>query len=117
MNKYLGLGMAAVLVLGVAVTALGGQPAVEKEPNGKTGVVKHVDIEGQTITVLVAEELTFTVTGDTRIILGSKAKKLADIKVGDTVTVEYTLQGKDNRMAVTITIAPRDTPATPSRGQ
>ena len=110
MRKCIGLGIAA-LVLGVAMTAL----SADQGGQTKTGVVKKVDVEGKKITVMVARELTFTVTDATKIVQGDAAKTLADIKVGANVTVEYTRDG-DNRVAVKIAIAPPAAPAAAAPG-
>ena len=114
MHRYFGLGMAAVLALGVAVTAFSADAGAKKEANIKTGVVKKVDVDAKKITVMVVRELVFTVTADTKIAQGEAVKTLADIKEGDTVTVEYARQDKDTRVAVKITIVPAAAPGAPA---
>ena len=69
----------------------------------KTGVVRSVDVAGKKIVVMVARELTFTLTESTKIRRGDDAKKLDDIKVGDKVAVEYT-RTDETRTAKTIAI-------------
>lgn len=105
MKRYIGMCVAVVLVLGVAMTAIGGEGDARKETQTKTGVVKKVDLAAQTIVVMVARELTFTIAADTKILQGDATKALADIKVGDTVTVEYSIASKDKRVASKVTIA------------
>ena len=104
MKRYIGICMAAVLALGVALTVIGGEGGDKKAPQTKTGVVKKVDQAAKTIVVMVKRELTFTVTGDTKILQGDATKTLADIKEGDSVTVEYTRDG-DNRVALKVSVA------------
>ena len=110
MKQHLRLGMAVMLALGVVATAFCAEPAA-KPDSTKTGVVKKVDMEGKTITVLVTRELTFTITADTKIRQGEAAKTLADIQVGDTVMVIYARDG-EKRVASAVTIA-ASAPAVP----
>ena len=113
MRRCIGLGMAIVLAFGVATTAFCAEPGASKEQT-KTGVVKKVDVEGKKIVVMVARELTFAINDATKIVQGDAAKTLADIKEGDTVTVVYAFEGKDNRVASMISIAapaPKPAPA------
>ncbi len=77
--------------------------AQEGETQTKTGVVRSVDAAGKKIVVMVARELTFTVTEKTKIRRGDDAKTLDDIKVGGKVAVEYTREG-ETRTAKTIAI-------------
>ena len=103
MRKCIGLGLAVVLALGFAVTASAEEGGAKKPGTPKTGVVKKVDAAGKKVTVMVTRELTFTVTDATKIVQGDAAKALADIKEGDTVTVEYSFEGQD-RVASKITL-------------
>jgi len=73
----------------------------------KTGVVRKVDLAAQTIAVMVTRELTFMVTDDTDIAAGEAARALADIRVGDTVTVVYSFTPDRNRVASQVTITGR----------
>jgi Cu/Ag efflux protein CusF len=66
----------------------------QEETQTKTGVVRSVDVAGKKIVVMVARELMFTVTENTKIHRRDDAKKLDDIKVGDKVAVEYTREGE-----------------------
>ncbi|MGO8749696.1 MAG: hypothetical protein ACLQNE_27385, partial [Thermoguttaceae bacterium] len=104
MMKHAMRGFAVVLVLGLCghnACAVRGQ---EKEnTQTKVGVVRKVDLAGKKIVVMVARELTFTVTENTKIHQGGKAKALDDIKVGANVKVEYTRAG-DIRTATDIAI-------------
>ena len=114
MKGIIGLCMAALLVVGVANSAFGeeggGAKAEKEKPakvekQSKAGTVQKVDAAGMKIVVLVTRELTFTLTTDTKITQGDVAKTLADIKVGDSVTVDYTRADKDTRVATKIVIA------------
>ena len=102
------LSVAVVLALGVAISAHSAEQAGKTQT--KAGVVKKVDAEGKTITVMVARELTFTITDATKIVQEDAPKTLADIKEGATVSVEYTRTG-DVRTAVKIVITPPTAPA------
>jgi len=75
----------------------------KEEAQTKTGVVRSVDVAGKKIVVMVARELTFTVTENTKIHRRDDAKNLDDIKVGANVRVTYTHSG-DNRVASEIAI-------------
>jgi Cu/Ag efflux protein CusF len=105
MRKHIVLGMAAVLALGVVMSALGADPGAKTQGQTKTGIVKKVDTTAKTVVVMVKRELTFAVTDATKIVQGDAVKTLADIKEGDSVTVEYMHEGKDNRVASRIAIA------------
>jgi Cu/Ag efflux protein CusF len=91
------------LLLLVAVAVVLGFSAMAVYANEKTGVVKSVNVEGKTLVVTAARELTFTVTDATKIVQGDKEKTLADIKVGAKVTVVYENAG-ETRTASKITI-------------
>ena len=103
MKRVMLFAVVGVVVLGLSMMAV---YALEEKPASqtKTGTVKKVDVEGKKIVVMVLRELTFAVTADTKIVQGDQAKTLADIKVGDKVTVEYSLASPDNRVASKITI-------------
>jgi predicted peptidase len=96
-------------ILGVAVQAflLGAVAAEQTATQTKTGIVKKVDISASQVVVLVARELTFTVTESTRIVQGDDARRLADVKVGAKVTVDYSREG-DIRTAKKIAILASD---------
>ena len=70
-------------------------------------MVKNVDVEGKKIVVMVARELTFTVTENTKIRRGGSAKRLSDINAGTNVKIEYTREG-DVRTATNIVILSDD---------
>ena len=53
MKRYIGICMAAVLALGVALAASGGEGGDKKAPQTKTGVVKKVDLAAKTLVVMV----------------------------------------------------------------
>ena len=122
MKKLVGIGMAVVLALGIAATSYGAEQGAraehgtKKEASTKTGVVKKVDAQAKTVTVMVTRELTFFVTDDTKIVQGDAVKTLADVKEGDTVTIVYTRESAEKRVATKITIgtaaaAPAPAPA------
>jgi hypothetical protein len=79
-------------------------------------VVKAVDTVAQTITVAKKvkgkeEETVSTVDEKTSITMGKKKKGLADVKVGNTVTVKYSeVEGKN--LAKSISIVPAKKKAT-----
>jgi Cu/Ag efflux protein CusF len=114
MKRIIGMCLAGMLVCGAANVLRaeeGGATAAKEKPaktekQSKTGTVQKVDVEGKKLTVMVARELTFTVAADTKIAQGDAARTLADIKVGDNVTVEYTRVDKETRAATKITINP-----------
>jgi hypothetical protein len=62
-----------------------------------------VDVAANQIVVMVKRELTFTVTESTKIVQGDEARKLADIKVDNQVSVEYVKEG-ETRTAKKISI-------------
>jgi len=95
MKKGMLLLTVLVLVLGLSAMAV--------YANEKTGVVKSVNVQGKTLVVTAARDLTFAVTDATKIVQGDKALTLADIKVGAKVHVEYENAG-DTRTASKITI-------------
>ena len=117
MRKVLGWGMAILMAFGVVGTAYCADSADKSAKETKTGIVKKVDVAGQKIVVMVARELTFTITKDTKIVQGDAAKTIADIKEGASVTVDYTRAGKDSRVAVKIDIAAAPAAAKPAAGK
>ena len=96
------LALLGVGLVGAGLAALCAEGA-EDGVATKTGVVKKVDVAASQVVVMVARELTFTVTEATKIVEGEEARKLADIKVDAKVTVDYTREG-DARIAKKITI-------------
>ncbi len=78
----------ATLGLAVQALSLGVLTGQENTTQTKTGVVKKVNASAKQVVVMVARELTFTVTEFTKIVLGDEAKQLADVTVGARVTVE-----------------------------
>jgi Cu/Ag efflux protein CusF len=107
MRRQIGLAMATVLALSLALTAVSAEQSTPTQT--KTGTVKKVDVAAKTVTVMAARELTFTVTDATKIVEADAPKSLADIKEGVTVTVEYTRAG-DVRTAVRIVVSPPTPP-------
>jgi len=73
-----------------------------------TGEVKAVDTAAKTVTVTKmvkkkAEETVVAVDAKTKIMMGKEKKALADVKVGDKVTVKYKeVEGKNVAKSVAI---------------
>ena len=101
--------------LGVAVQAflLGVLAAEENASQTKTGIVKKVDVSAGQVVVMVARELTFTVTESTEIVQGDESKELLDVKVGARVAVDYSREG-DTRTAKKIAILAADVVGEPA---
>ncbi|MEI6232012.1 MAG: hypothetical protein WCT04_03105 [Planctomycetota bacterium] len=97
------------IMLAVVVMALMGGCGLVfgAESQTKTGTVKKIDATAKQITVLVARELTFTATDTTKITIGDKEIKLADIEIGATVTVDYVKDG-EARNASKIVVTKKD---------
>ena len=93
----------ATLSVAVQASLLGVVAAEETAMQTKTGIVKKVDTSASQIVVLVARELTFTVTEATRILQGGEARQLADVRVVRKVSVDYSREG-DTRTAKRIAI-------------
>ena len=90
--------IAKLMVLGLMVLGLSTAMVNAAEGKGavqtKTGTIKKVDAEAKQIVVMVARELTFTITDDTKILQDEKPAKLADIKVDGKVSVDYVKEGE-----------------------
>jgi Cu/Ag efflux protein CusF len=95
--------MLATLGVALQTVSLGVFAGEENAPQTKMGLVRKVDASAKQVVVMVTRELTFTVTDSTKIVQGDEAKKLADVKVGAKVTVEYVRDG-DSRTAKKIVI-------------
>ena len=84
------------------------KPAEKPKVKQVTGNVKAVDMKAMTITVTKmmkdkAEDTVATVSDKTKIMMGEVQKALADVKVGDKVTVKYTeAEGKNMAKRVAI---------------
>ena len=102
MRRIAMLATLGVVVLGLAVAVRSAEEGKDRVQI-KTGIVKKVDMDAKQVVVMVARELTFTVTDSTKIVQGDEVKKLTDIMVDDKVTVEYTREG-DTRTARKIAI-------------
>ncbi len=102
MKKILSSLMALGMVLAFGTAAFAAEPAKAAEPTKEekkapekvmqaTGEVAAVDTKANTITVKSAKkgEVVCDVTADTKISAGKDVKTLADVKVGDKVTVKY----------------------------
>ena len=104
--------MRSIVILAPACVAaqailLGLVGAEEIASQTKTGVVRNVDPVAKQVVVIVAREMTFSITAATRIVQGDQARNFADIKVGAKVTIEYTREG-DTRTAMKIEIRTRE---------
>lgn len=83
-------------------------PAEKPKVKQVTGNVKAVDTITKTITVTKmvkgkAEEITVNVDDKTKIVMDKEKKTLADVKVGDKVTVKYKeVEGKNIAKSVAI---------------
>ena len=88
-KRFARLMVMGLMLCGFAALTIGAEEGKGAEQN-KVGTV---DVEGKQVTVMVARELTFTVTDRTKIMQDSKAKKLADIKVDAKVSVDYVKDG------------------------
>lgn len=94
-------------------------PAEKPKIKQVTGDVKAVDTKVKTVTVTKmvkgkAEETTVTVDDKTKIMMDKEQKTLADVKVGDKVTVKYKeVEGKN--IAKSIAIKPAEKKAQPTK--
>jgi ribosomal protein S1 len=86
------------------------EPITAEKPKVKqiTGEVKAVDAKAMTITVTkkmkdkVIETIA-TITDKTKIVMGKEKKMLADVKVGDKVTLKYVeADGKNTAKSIAI---------------
>jgi hypothetical protein len=111
MRDYRGvcITILALLVLSVAKATIGGEG--EATSQTKTGVVQKVDPVARTIVVMVAREMTFAVAADTQIAEEGTPRTLADVKVGATVRVVYSLTAERARVASKVTVLSVTTPA------
>jgi Cu/Ag efflux protein CusF len=78
--------LAVALVLGLAL------PALAEEAKGK---IKTLEPDKSTFTILDSanKDLTFTHDKDGKVFINDKESKLADLQVGDQVTVTYKKDG------------------------
>ena len=105
MRKVVSWGVAVLVAFGLIGTAFSAEPAAQSDKSTKTGIVKKVDVAGKKVVVMVTRELAFSITAETQILQGETAKTLADIKEGDSVTVDYKRIDKDTRVATKVAIA------------
>lgn len=91
---------AAVLV-GAAFLLAGAPLALAKSAAHQFwGEVSHLDSTAKTLAVKPnsgKQEMTFTLAPDAKIMQGSKAKSLAELKVGERVKVSYADEGSTHR--------------------
>ncbi|MGB9714785.1 MAG: hypothetical protein ACPL1G_00005 [Thermodesulfovibrionales bacterium] len=116
MKKAISVALALLFVFAITTVSLAveekamtaGKPKVKQI----TGDVKAVDTIAKTVTVTKmvkgkAEETTVTVDDKTKIMMDKEKKTLADVKVGNKVTVKYTeVEGKN--IAKSIAIKPAE---------
>ena len=100
----------AFTVSSVSFTAEKKEAPAVKKAEYVTGKVTVVDTVGQTITIVKKvkgkeEETVVTVDEKTSITMGKAKKVLADVKVGNNVTVKYS-EVKGKNIAKSITIKP-----------
>lgn len=98
----------AIIVAVLFVFALTSISFAAEKVKQVTGEVKAVDAVAKTITVAKkvkdkVEETVITVDDKTKIILDKETKTLADVKVGDKVTVKYT-EANGKRVAKSVVI-------------
>jgi Cu/Ag efflux protein CusF len=118
-KKILALIVAVLFVFAITSISLAQEkaapaPAEKKAPvkvKQVTGDVKAVDVVAKTITVTKKvkgeiKETVITVDDKTKITLDKETKTLADVKVGDKVTVKYTeVDGKKVAKSIVIKTA------------
>jgi ribosomal protein S1 len=96
------------------------KPAEKPKVHQVTGDVKAVDAKAMTVTVSkmmkgkAAEETVVTVSDKTKIKMDKENKTLADVKVGDKVTVKYT-EAEGKKMAKSIAIHEPEKKAEPAK--
>lgn len=100
----LGIAALTLIVLSVPKAMIYGEG--EATSQTKTGVVRNVDPVAKTIVVMVTREMTFAVTANTQIAEGDKPRALADVAVGATVRVVYSLNADRARVASDVTVLP-----------
>ena len=75
----------------------------QKAQKEATGTVIEIDFAGSKLVARTADNnITFMVNENTKILMGSQEIGLADIEVGDTVTIKYTEEagGKFNAISI-----------------
>lgn len=102
--RRLGIAALTLIVLSVPKGMLYGEG--EATSQTKTGVVRSVDPVARTLVVMVTREMTFAVTANTQIAEGETPRTLADVTVGDTVKVVYSLNADRARVASSVTVLP-----------
>jgi Cu/Ag efflux protein CusF len=91
-------------------------PATKAVKKQVTGEVTAVDAKANTLTVKgKAGDVMVSTDDKTKVMAGKDKKTLADVKVGDKVTVKYTeADGKNVANKVSITAAPAKKEAAPA---
>lgn len=112
MRDYAWRRLAAVAAAFASMAVAGGEPEAGNRVQTKTGIVRKVDSVARTIVVMVAREMTFAVAADTQIAEDGTPRTLADVKVGATIRVVYSLTPERARVASEITLLPAATAPT-----
>ena len=107
--RRLGIAALTLIVLSMPKGMIYGEE--EAASQTKTGVVRNVDPVAKTLVVMVTREMTFAVTANTQIAEGNTPRTLADVTVGATVRVVYSLNADRARVASNITVLPVATAA------
>ncbi|AMV16390.1 hypothetical protein VT03_00775 [Planctomyces sp. SH-PL14] len=102
--RRLGIAALTLIVLSMPKAMIHGEEKATSQT--KTGVVQSVDPVARTIVVMVTREMTFAVTANTQIAEGDISRTLADVAVGDTVRVVYSLNADRARVASSATVLP-----------
>lgn len=103
-SRRLGIAALTLIVLSMPKAMIYGEEKATSQT--KTGVVQSVDPVARTIVVMVTREMTFAVTANTQIAEGDTSRTLADVAVGDTVRVAYSLNADRARVASSVTVLP-----------
>jgi Cu/Ag efflux protein CusF len=108
MKKAIAIIVAVLFVFTLTSISLAAKKAASKKPMVKavTGEVTAVDTKAGTITVKGKKaEVTVTCNDKTKVMIGKEVKALADVMVGDKVTVKYT-EVKDKNVAKSVAVKP-----------
>ncbi len=118
MKKALAIIFSISLILcfaGLSFARMGGMHRAMEEMGFKetAGVIEAVDLKEKTITVKgMSGSVTATCDDKTVFKMGDENKTLADVKVGDKVTMTFDMgEGKNLAKTVVISLPPSATPA------
>lgn len=116
MKKAIAIIVSLMFVFAFTAVTFATEKDLEKKSDKKqaTGEVIAVDTVANTITVKKPKkEVTVSVDDKTKIMAGKEKKTLAEVKVGDKVTVKYTVaDGENIAQNVDIKLAPAKKAAT-----